>query len=210
MKLKVYSSNASSNQEIDFDKVPVFEGNKGRQALKEVIVAYHANARQGNACTKTRGEVSGGGRKPWRQKGTGNARAGSNTSPLWNGGGIVFGPRPRDYSKKINGKVKSLALRRIFFDRAAAGEIDVIEEITFSQAKTRLAHELLRKIAPEGKVLIVEDSFSPETVRALRNLPYVSLQEVSAVNARDLAGHNKIIFTRKALDRIFARFNEAS
>src|ERR1017187_2357472 len=112
MKLTVFNSDGTSSSEKDFAGLHVFEGDKGRQAVKEVIVATQANRRQGTHSTKTRGEVRGGGRKPWRQKGTGRARAGSTRSPLWGGGGVVFGPKPRDYSKKVNAKVRALAFNR--------------------------------------------------------------------------------------------------
>src|SRR5579872_2929881 len=105
----------------------VFSVRPNHNLLWEATKAYLASRRQGTHSTKTRGEVSGGGKKPWRQKGTGRARAGSIRSPLWVGGGVVFGPKPRDYSKKINSKVRDLAFRRALFDRASAGEIDVIE-----------------------------------------------------------------------------------
>ena len=118
MKLTVFSSDGKTSSEKDFADIPTFEGDRGLQAVKEVIVAINANNRQGTHSTKTRGEVRGGGKKPWRQKGTGRARAGSIRSPLWVGGGVVFGPKPRDYSKKINAKVKQLAFSRALFDRA--------------------------------------------------------------------------------------------
>src|SRR5574344_970833 len=121
MKLKVYSPDATTSREEEFASFPVFEGDKGTQALKEVIVAICANARLGTHSTKRRGEIRGGGKKPWNQKGSGRARSGSNRSPLWAGGGVVFGPQPRDYSKKINNKAKLLALSRALFDRAVAG-----------------------------------------------------------------------------------------
>src|SRR5271168_1806739 len=105
--------------------------------VHQALVRQLANARSGSANSKTRAEVRGGGRKPWRQKGTGRARAGSTRSPLWNGGGVVFGPKPRDYSKKINSKVKSLAFKRALFDRANAGEIAVIENFAPPTAKTK-------------------------------------------------------------------------
>ena len=106
MKLTVFSSDGKTSSEKEFSGLPTFEGDRGLQAVKEVIVAINANNRLGTHSTKTRGEVRGGGKKPWRQKGTGRARAGSIRSPLWVGGGVVFGLRPRDYSKKINAKVK--------------------------------------------------------------------------------------------------------
>src|SRR5476651_2406418 len=130
MKLTVFSSDGTTSSEQEFAGLPMFEGDKGLQAVKEVIVAINANKRQGTRSTKTRGEVRGGGKKPWNQKGSGRARAGSNRSPLWGGGGVVFGPKPRDFSKKINGKVKALAFSRALFDRALAGDVSVIEAFT--------------------------------------------------------------------------------
>src|SRR5512142_1727728 len=155
MKLKVFSTDGTTSTEQDFG-LPTFEGDKGLQAVKEVIVAINANNRQGTHSTKTRGEVRGGGKKPWRQKGTGRARAGSIRSPLWGGGGVVFGPKPRDYSKKINAKVKQLAFSRALFDRATAGEIAVIDAWQAPSAKTKEMSAVLKKIAPKGKLLIVD------------------------------------------------------
>lgn len=206
MKLKVFSADGKSSSEKEFS-LPVFEGDKGVQAVKEVIVAINANNRQGTASTKTRGEVSGGGKKPWRQKGTGRARAGSIRSPLWVGGGVVFGPKPRDYSKKINAKVKALAFSRALFDRASAGEIDVIERFEAAPAKTKTVNALLTLIAPKGKVLVVDDKFTVESARAARNLARVSLQEASKLNTLDLAQYGKIIVSTAALEKIIARVN---
>jgi len=209
MKLKVYSSDGATSREQDFPNLPVFEGDKGSQAVKEVIVAIRANQRQGTRSTKTRGEVSGGGKKPWRQKGTGRARAGSIRSPLWVGGGVVFGPRPRDFSKKINNKVKALAFSRALFDRAVAGEIVVIDSVSFAQAKTKLVNEVVGRIEPKGKLLIVDAPFTPESARAARNLSRVYLQEASKLNALDLAQYKKIIVSSAALETILARVKAA-
>src|SRR5580692_2938154 len=155
MKFTVFSPDATTSREQDFDGLPTFEGDKGVQALKEVIVAINANGRLGTHSTKTRGEVRGGGKKPWRQKGTGRARAGSNRSPLWSGGGVAFGPKPRDYSKKINAKVKALAFSRALFDRASAGEIAVIENFEVEPVKTKAVNMVVNRIAPTGKILLV-------------------------------------------------------
>ncbi len=207
MKLKVYSADGKSAQEQEFVGLPVFEGDKGVQALKEVIVAINANARLGTHSTKTRGEVSGGGKKPWRQKGTGRARAGSNRSPIWVGGGVVFGPKPRDYSKKVNAKVKSLAFSRALYDRAVAGEIDVIEAWSVAQPKTKVINEVIGRIAPQGKILIVDEVFSADAARAARNIERVSLQEAAKLNAKDLAQYKRIIVSTKGLEKIIARVN---
>ena len=210
MKLKVFTPDGTSSREEEFAGLPTFEGDKGLQAVKEVIVAINANNRLGTHSTKTRGEVRGGGKKPWRQKGTGRARAGSIRSPLWVGGGVVFGPKPRDYSKKINSKVKALAFSRALFDRASAGEIDVIERIELPAAKTKEMNTVLGRIAPKGKVLVVDDTFTPEAARAVRNLQRVSTQEASKLNTLDLAQYQKIVVSSKALETIIARVNGAN
>ncbi len=207
MKLTVFSPDGTTSSEQEFAGLPVFEGDKGRQALKEVIVAIQANNRQGTRSTKTRGEVRGGGKKPWNQKGSGRARAGSSRSPLWSGGGVVFGPKPRDFSKKINGKVKQLAFSRALFDRASAGEIAVIEKFEFAQPKSKLANTVVGRVAPEGKVLLVDAPFAATASRAIRNLARVSFQAAAKLNALDLAQYKKIIVSAKALDAILARVN---
>lgn len=207
MKLKVFSSDGSTSREQEFPGIPVFEGDKGVQTLKDVIIAIRANMRQGTASTKTRGEVRGGGKKPFKQKGTGRARAGSIRSPLWSGGGVVFGPKPRDYSKKVNSKVKKLALSRALFERAVAGEIDVIEAWQSPAAKTKEFNVLLKRIAPTGKLLIVDAPFALETVRAARNICRVSLQEAAKLNPLDLAQYQRIIISSKALEAVLARVN---
>jgi large subunit ribosomal protein L4 len=206
MKLKVYSSDASKTSEQEFN-VPTFEGDKGVQAVKEVVVAHRANARQGTRSTKTRGEVRGGGKKPWNQKGSGRARAGSNRSPLWSGGGVVFGPRPRDFSKKINNKVKALAFARALFDRASAGEVEVIEAFAPAQPKTKLLNKVVRTIAPKGSVLLVDAPFTAEASRAARNLDRVSTTEAAKLNTLDLVQYSKIVVSTKAIEAIIARAN---
>lgn len=210
MKLKIYSKDGSSSQEAEFDQIESFEGKRGLQAVKEVIVAHQANARQGTASTKTRSEVAASGRKPWRQKGTGNARVGAISSPIWVGGGVAFGPKPRDYSKKINKKVKTLALKRILFDRASKGDIEILESLELAEPKTRLANQLIRKIAPKGRVLVVEDGISDSVRLACRNLDQIDLFEAATVNTLNLAGYTKILFTRNALDRLAKRLNGGS
>lgn len=206
MKLKIFTTDATNSSEQDFN-LPVFEGDKGLQAVKEVVVAHRANARLGTHSTKTRGEVRGGGKKPWAQKGTGRARAGSTRSPIWSGGGVVFGPKPRDYSKKINNKVKALAFNRALFDRASAGDISVIETFAPKQAKTKLFNEILGRIAPKGKVLVVDAPFTVEANRAARNIKRVTLQDASKLNTLDLVTYSWIVVSSKALEQIIARAN---
>jgi len=207
MKLKVFTPDGTTSREEEFAGLPTFEGDKGLQAVKEVIVAINANNRLGTHSTKTRGEVRGGGKKPWKQKGTGRARAGSIRSPLWGGGGVVFGPKPRDYSKKINAKVKALAFSRALFDRASAGDIDVIERFEASAVKTKQVDQIISRIAPKGKILVVDAPFTLEASRATRNIERVSLQDASKLNTLDLAQYKKIIVSSAAIEKIIARVN---
>jgi len=207
MKLKIFSPDGTKSREQEFEGLPTFEGSKGVQAVKEVIVATQANRRQGTHSTKTRGEVRGGGKKPWRQKGTGRARAGSIRSPLWGGGGVVFGPKPRDYSKKVNHRVRALAFSRALFDRASAGEIAVIEAFATDSAKTKAVNQVIGRIAPTGKVLLVDAPFAVETRRAARNIERIALQEAANLSTIDLSQHQLIIVSAKALDTIISRVN---
>ena len=207
MKLKVFNPDGTQSREEEFAGVPTFEGGRGLQAVKEVIVAIQANRRQGTHSTKKRGEVRGGGKKPWRQKGTGRARAGSTRSPLWGGGGVVFGPKPRDYSKKINAKVKALAFSRALFDRAASGELAVIEAFAATLAKTQAVDAVVGRIAPKGKVLLVDAPFTDGTRRAARNIERVALQEAARLNTDDLAQYQHINVSAKALEAILSRVN---
>src|SRR6266487_6327223 len=127
MKLTVKDINGSQQGELDVT-FPLVEGGRGTQAVHDTIVAYRANQRMGTACTKTVGEVAGSNKKPWRQKGTGRARAGSFQSPLWRGGGVVFGPKPRDFGKKISRNTRQLALRKALTERLRAGDVVVVDE----------------------------------------------------------------------------------
>ena len=205
MKFTIFSPDGATSREQDFDGIPTFEGDRGLQAVKEVIVAINANNRLGTHSTKTRAEVRGGGKKPWHQKGTGRARAGSSRSPLWSGGGVVFGPKPRDYNKKINSKVKALAFSRALFDRATAGEIAVIENFGFTVKKTKTVSKVVGLIAPKGKILLVDAPFAADARLGARNIGRVSLQEASKLNTLDLSQYKKIIVSTKALEAIIAR-----
>jgi large subunit ribosomal protein L4 len=209
MNFKIYSPDGTTSREAEFT-IPAFEGDKWVQAVKEVVVAHQANARLGTHSTKKRGEVRGGGKKPWRQKGTGRARAGSIRSPLWPGGGVVFGPKPRDYTKKINAKVKALAFSRALFDRATAGDIDVIENFEVNPVKTKVICQVLTRIAPKGKVLLVDDPFAPEMRCAARNLKRITMQEAIKLNTLDLCQYRKIVVSTKALEKIIARASAAN
>src|SRR6267143_1284348 len=134
MKITVKDSKGNNQGELEV-KFPLIEDGKGTQAVHDVVVAYRAAQRMGTACTKTMGEVAGSGKKPWRQKGTGRARAGSFASPLWRGGGVVFGPKPRDFSKKVNAKTRQLALRKALSERLKAGDVLVVDDLKIASPK---------------------------------------------------------------------------
>src|SRR5206468_7254345 len=136
-------------------KFPLVEDGKGTQAVHDVVVAYQAAQRMGTACTKTMGEVAGTGKKPWRQKGTGRARAGSFASPLWRGGGVVFGPKPRDFRKKVSRKTRQLALRKALSERLKAGDVIVVDELKLSLSKTKGFIEVLNRFELNGTALVV-------------------------------------------------------
>src|SRR3989475_7143971 len=136
MKLTVKDIQGQSQGELEV-KIPLIGNGKGTQAVHDVIVAYHANQRMGTACTKTMGEVAGTGKKPWRQKGTGRARAGSFRSPLWRGGGVGFGPKPRDFSKKVSHSTRQLALRKALSERLNAGDVLAVDDLKLASAKRK-------------------------------------------------------------------------
>src|SRR6185312_3481943 len=136
MKISIKDIKGKSHGEHEV-KFELVEGGKGTQAVHDVVVAYNAAQRMGTACTKNVGEVAGSNKKPWKQKGTGRARAGSFASPLWRGGGVVFGPRPRDFSKKVNSSTRQLALRKALTERIKAGDVMVLDDLKLSTSKTK-------------------------------------------------------------------------
>jgi len=206
MKLKVYSPDGAKTQEKDF-ALKEFEGKKGIQALKDTIVAYQASARQGNAKTKNFGEVKGTGKKPWRQKGTGNARHGSRRSPLWVKGAVVFGPRPRDWSVTINQKVRQLAFQRALFDKATEGGLSLIEKIVSAKPKTKVIAQLLTRIHPEGKILLVDETFEKNAEMATRNIERVQMVDAATVNAWDIVRFQRVLISEQGFQKILARAN---
>ena len=208
MKLKVYKSDGSSFVEKEFENIPTFEGDKGVFALKETLVAYQANARQGNASTLDYGHVSGTCRKPFKQKGGGRSRHGTFKSVIHRGGAVVFGPTPRDWSLKINKKVRQLAFQRALFNKCSAEKIVVIEEFAAPSKKTKDMSATLSKIFEKGKVLLVDDQFSDEVALASRNLARVAFCETAQLNALDLTRFDQIIVSGKGFDTVLARANK--
>lgn len=186
------------------------EREKGEQAIHESVIAYLAGLRAGTAKTKTRSEVRGGGRKPYKQKGTGRARAGSTRSPIWRGGGITFGPSPRSYKQSINKKIKRLALRRALAERVDSGDLVVVEGFAFAEAKTKHAAAYLKAIdATNRPVVIVSDKVMDEnlnnTYLAFRNVGGCSIIGASWVNAYIMLSGQKIVITRAAFEELGER-----
>jgi large subunit ribosomal protein L4 len=168
------------------------------------LVVRHqlAAARSGTAATKPRSRVRGGGRKPWRQKGTGRARAGSIRSPLWKGGGTVHGPQPRDFDFKVNRKVRKLALRSALSVRAEEERVMVLEDFSFSEPRTKLAASLFEALGVDDYVLLVLADEDEVLLKSMRNLPFVEVILVEQLNTYDILTNDRVIFTRSSLDKL--------
>ncbi len=205
MKLKVYKSDGSSCSEKEFD-LPSFEGDKGVALLKQVIVSYQANKRQGTSKTKDYGEVAGSGKKMLPQKGSGGSRHGDKRAPQLYKGGIVFGPRPRDWSKTITVQAKKIALQRALFDLANDGGLAVIERFEVAKPKTALFAKVLKNVSPEGKRLLVVDStWSEPVLRASRNISRALFSNSSNLNALDLVKTPRVLITLEGLTKVLER-----
>lgn len=185
--------------------VTVQEKGKGEQAVHDLIVAYRANRRQGTACAKTRGEVSGTNRKMYKQKGTGNARHGTKKAPIFVGGGVVFGPRPRDYSKHVPKSVRKLALRKVLGERIAEGSVHTISSFAVSSGKTKDFISAVADITDAKKVLIVGTSFDDATYLAGRNVAPVLLMTAAQVNIEELLHADVVVFVEDALETLAKR-----
>mgnify|MGYP005718126883 FL=1 len=210
MKLTVFTADGSSSTEKDFPHFPEFDGEKGVAALRQVVIAQQANKRQGNASTKTRAEVSGTGKKLFRQKGSGTARQGSRRVPHQRHGGVAHGPKPRDYSQKINRKMRLLAMQRALFERASAGGLSVIEDFAVEAPKTKIFNSVLNKVLPKrGKVLIVDDAFEKNAALAARNIEGISLSESSDLSVLEIVKFRNLIVSTKAIETLIARANGA-
>jgi large subunit ribosomal protein L4 len=186
-------------------KIEVIENGRGTQAVHDAVVAMRANRRSGSANTKTKADVAYSGKKPWRQKGTGRARAGYTSSPIWSGGGVVFGPKPRDYSKKTPKSVKRLAFLKAFSARLIAGDILVTDEIKVSTPKTKEFVALVKSHSDAEKVLVISVGFDEATYKAARNVQPVRLNTASEVNTEQLLAFEKIIVTDAALAKLAER-----
>ena len=204
MKLTIKDITGKDQGELEV-KFPLVEGGKGTQAVHDTVVAYQAAQRMGTACTKNVGDVAGTNKKPWRQKGTGRARAGSFQSPLWRGGGVVFGPKPRDFTKKVSRTTRQLALRKAMSERLKAGDVVLVDDLKLESAKTKAFTSVLSALELKGSTLIVAHTADKNLTLASRNLPDVALTTSDSLNTYDVLRSDKLVFTRSAFEQLEAR-----
>jgi len=199
--LEAQHYSASAKSKGSFKLPEEFDGSVNEAVLHQAIRALRNNQRQGTACTKTRAEVAGGSRKPWRQKGTGRARHGTTRSPIWTGGGVVFGPTPRDYRTKVPRKVRQAARRSAFNARAREGSLFVIEALEFEQPKTKLMAELLSKLELTGKkVLILTADVKQDVIRSANNIPRVNVLRYADASALDVLWADALVVEEAAFE----------
>lgn len=204
--LKVYSASGELVGEMEVSS-EVFGILPHREAMHACVVAYLANQRQGTHSTKTRGEVSGGGRKPWRQKHTGRARHGSIRSPIWVGGGVAHGPKPRSYWQKVNKKVRALAIRSALSAKLAEGKIRAVEGFPMDKPSTKGMIEFLNKVGARSKPLVIVHERMDEVYKSVSNIPDAKAMNVASINVYDLLKHDEIVMTVgavRALEEVYA------
>jgi large subunit ribosomal protein L4 len=205
LKVQALSGEEAGTYSVGFN---VIEDEKGEQAVHDTVVAYMAAQRSGTAKTKDRGEVSGTGKKPWRQKGTGRARTGSLRTNIFSGGGVVHGPVPRDFSKKVNSKTRTLALRKALSERLKDGEVTVVADLNLPTKKTKALCAQLDAIDTEAKTLLIVDADASKNENlclASRNIPLVELVEASSLNTYQVLRSDRIIITQAGLDTVAGR-----
>ena len=201
MKIDVFDMNGKKLKPIELNDA-VFGQEYNEALIHQVVVAQLANKRQGTKSTLTRTEVSGGGKKPWRQKGTGRARQGSIRSPQWTGGGIVFAPKPRDFDQKINKKMKIAATISALSAKVSTSNLVVVDKIELAEAKTKLIANMLNSLNIDSKVLVVMDKDDAAVLRACKNLQNVTVINAELINVYDLAANTKCIATVDAIKKL--------
>ncbi|MCM8800708.1 MAG: 50S ribosomal protein L4 [Candidatus Omnitrophica bacterium] len=212
--LPIYNTEGKQVEEIKLDP-EVFDGTVNTNAIYQALVAYRANQRRGLASTKTRGEVSGGGRKPWRQKGTGRARVGSIRSPLWRHGGVIFGPHPRDFSYNIPNRIKKLALKSTLNAKLNENNLVVLDELKLSNYKTKQALRIFRNLNINQKkknkfyrTLLLLDEINENFKKAIRNLDFLSFNLAKNTHVYEVLYNKKLIVTKNALKQLTERLKK--
>ncbi|HOW85138.1 MAG TPA: 50S ribosomal protein L4 [Candidatus Aminicenantes bacterium] len=204
-KLDIIDRSGRTAAQVDLPD-GVFAGPAKDHLIYEAVVNYRANQRQGTAATKTRTAVSGGGKKPWRQKGTGRARVGSTRSPLWRKGGTVFGPQPRDYSYELPKKARRGALAAALAQKHAAGELLIASDLEVKEPKTKEAVALLKAYNLDS-ALLVDTPENAHLFRAARNLPRVKAVDVAGLNIYDVLAHKSVVFSRRAFEAVLEKLS---
>ena len=198
--VKVFNMSGSEVGSIELND-SIFAVEVNTHVMHQAVVQYLANKRQGTQSALTRAEVRGGGRKPWRQKGTGRARQGSTRSPQWTGGGVVFAPKPRDYSFKLNKKVKRLALKSALTTKVNDGKFVVVDEINLPEMKTQEMVKVLNNLNVNKSLVVLEDA-NEKAVVAARNIPTVKTASVSTINVYDILKYDSVVVTKAAVEKI--------
>ena len=198
--VKVFNMSGSEVGSIELND-SIFAVEVNTHVMHQAVVQYLANKRQGTQSALTRAEVRGGGRKPWRQKGTGRARQGSTRSPQWTGGGVVFAPKPRDYSFKLNKKVKRLALKSALTTKVNDGKFVVVDEINLPEMKTKEMGKVLNNLNVNKSLVVLEDA-NEKAVVAARNIPTVKTASVSTINVYDILKYDSVVVTKAAVEKI--------
>lgn len=199
-KIDVYNISGEVVGQMDLSD-DVFAVEVNESCVHEAVKNHLANKRQGTQSAKTRAEVRGGGRKPWRQKGTGRARQGSIRSPQWIGGGVVFAPKPRDYSYKLNKKIKRIALKSVLTDKFNSGNLVIIESLSMEKPKTREFNNILKALKIDAKTLVVTEKNDKNIVNSGRNIQGVSIAFTDILNTYDVLKHEKLLMTKDAVIR---------
>lgn len=203
-KLNVYNMSGASVGDFDIAD-ELLQTGRGQQAVHDVVVAHMAKKRAGTASTLRKGEVAGSNKKPWKQKGTGRARAGYRQSPVWRGGGVAFGPHPRDYDKKVNRKVAKLALQSAFAAQVECGVIKVIEQIALDEPKTKQFVAMMKTLEVATPALFITDQVDRNLALAARNVPRVDVVSGQDVNVYQLLRYRSIIATKSGITQIANR-----
>ena len=190
-----------------FDQA-VLVTDKGAQAVKDAVTAIRNAMRAGTACTKGKGEVAGSNKKPWKQKGTGNARAGFRQSPVWRGGGVAHGPKPRSFEQKLNKKVWSLAFKRALSDKLVAGEVIVVDEFNFEAPKTKLMAKLLKDLGVERTACIVQAKVDDTVLLVTSNLPRVDYSTADALDVYSIMVNKQLVCDKAGFDALIARLSK--
>lgn len=206
-KVKVFNMQAQEVGQIDLAD-ELFGVDYNEALIHEVVVAYNANQRQGTKSALTRSEVRGHAKKPWRQKGTGRARQGSTKGPQWTGGGVVFAPKPRDFSKKVNKQKKRYALLSALSTKLAQNEVVVLDKFDFENAKTKEAKAFVDAFKFQGSVLVVNAGNDKKALLATNNLPCLNIEEVDNLNVYEVVANKNIVLTQSAIKSIEEAYAE--